>query len=144
MPDEFTTMREIGKQFGVSSHVIGRWLVEIGLRTQYKQPSQEAFAGGYCTRQPMDRGPKSLVIWHVTKTVAALERAGHRQVIRPPTITMPTTTRLIGPFALEQSGVGGHVIVGGDGAKLVWVYGEDTAQKVLRLLNVAYRYRYFD
>ena len=65
MPDEFTTMREIGKQFGVSSHVIGRWLVEIGLRTQDKEPSREALAGGYCTRRAMDRGPGSLVVWHV-------------------------------------------------------------------------------
>ena len=39
MPDEFQTMREIGRTFfGVSSHTVGRKLRELGLRTTDGKP----------------------------------------------------------------------------------------------------------
>jgi hypothetical protein len=135
-------MRELGKHFGASSHEIGRWLVEIGLRTESKEPSQMAIAGGYCKRQSFD-GPGLLVVWHVAKTIAALEAAGHKQIVKPPTMPVPTSTGLTGPFTLEQSGINGYLIRGGDGATALWLYGEEATQKVLHLLNVADKHRYF-
>ena len=100
-------MREIGKRFDASSHDVGRWLTEIGLRTQYKEPSQAALAGGYCKRQAMD-GPGTLVVWNVAKAVAALEKAGHRQIVKPPPMPIPKTNRLDGPFTLERNAA--HVV----------------------------------
>ena len=38
----------------------------------------------------LGRNPGSLTVWNVAKTVAALEKAGHKQIIRPPTMRMPT------------------------------------------------------
>ena len=126
---DYTTMREIGKRFNASSHDVGRWLTEIGLRTQYKEPSREAIQGGYCKRQAMD-GPGTLVVWNTAKTVAALEQAGHQQIVRLPTMPMPPTDRLTGPFTLERSGINGYLIRGGDGTTSMWVYGEQAAQKL--------------
>lgn len=75
--DEYTTMRELGKTFDVSSHTIGRWLVEIGLRTAEKNPSQRALRE-YVTQISLDCG-KPLFMWHQAKTIAALESAGHER-----------------------------------------------------------------
>jgi hypothetical protein len=141
---DYTTMREIGKRFDASSHDVGRWLTEIGLRTQHKEPSREAITGGYCKRRAMEGGPGTLVVWNTEKTAAALEQAGHKQIVKPPSMPIPKTTRLVGPFTLERSGTNGFVIRDGDGTTCIWVYGEETAHKVLRLLNVAYKHGYFD
>ncbi len=142
MNDEYTTMREIGKRFDATSHVIGRWLTEIGLRTESKEPSQKAIAGGYCKKRSFD-GPGLQVVWHVEKTVAALEQAGHKQIVQPPAIPVPKTNGLVGPFTLEQSGINGYLIRGGDGATCIWLYGEEAARKVLHLLNLADKHGYF-
>ena len=44
---EFLSQTDLGKLFGVSSHVIGKWLLDCGLRTENKKPSRKAFEGGY-------------------------------------------------------------------------------------------------
>lgn len=141
--EKYTTMRELGKHFGATSHEIGRWLVEIGLRTQSKEPSQKAIAGGYCKKQSFD-GPGLQVVWHVGKTIAALEAAGHQQIVTPPPMPVPTSTGLVGPFTLEQSGINGYVIRGGDGATAIWLYGKAAARTVLNLLNLAYQHGYLN
>jgi hypothetical protein len=141
---DFATMTEIGKRFDASSHDVGRWLTEIGLRTKFKEPSQAALAGGYCKRRPMDGNPGTLVVWNIAKTVAALEKAGHQQIVKPPTMPMPPTDGLNGPFTLKRSGTNGFLIRGGDGATCIWVYGEQAAGQLIRLLDVAYRHGYFD
>ena len=85
---DYTTMRDIGKQFDASSHEIGRWLTELGLRTKFKEPSQEAITGGFCKRRAVDGVPGGQVVWNVAKTVAALEKAGHQQIVKPPAMPM--------------------------------------------------------
>ena len=140
---DYTTMTEIGKRFDASSHDVGRWLTEIGLRTQFKEPSREAISDGYCKRQAMD-GPGTLVVWNTAKTVAALEKAGHQQVVKPPTMPMPPTDGLNGPFTLKRSGTNGFLVQGGDGATCIWIYGEQVARQLIRLLDVADKHGYFD
>ena len=46
----------MGKLFRVSSHVVGRWLVEIGLRTQDKKPSARALNEGFLDQADNGRG----------------------------------------------------------------------------------------
>jgi len=47
---------ELGKLFGVSSHVLGDWLVDIGLRTSDKKPSAGAFSEGFVEQADNGRG----------------------------------------------------------------------------------------
>lgn len=101
------TMREIGKSFGVSSHVIGRWLIDIGLRTADKKPSAAAHHGGYVEQSGLQNGGYFWK-WHGQKTIAALQQAGH------PKSAPMLSGRLNGPFTAEQSGVNGYRIVNGD------------------------------
>lgn len=141
--NEFTTMRAIGRRFGATSHEVGRWLVEIGLRTQDREPSEKAQTGGYCARQRLENAYRSFVVWHKARTIAALEQAGHRQVINPPPIPAPTTTQFVGPFTLQENGEDGFLIQDGDGVTSLWAYSDEMARKVVKLMNLADRRGYF-
>jgi hypothetical protein len=48
--------------------------------------------------------------------------------------------RLISPFSLERSSINGYRIVGGDGSVAIWVYGEDAARLVVKVLNAAHEH----
>jgi hypothetical protein len=76
MSEEFWTMKQIGQVFGVTSHVIGMQLKEIGLRTAEGRPSQAAFDGGYCAPHWTSDGRNYCWAWEKTKTLEALERTG--------------------------------------------------------------------
>jgi len=65
------TMREIGKVYNVSSHVVGRWLTRLQLRED-GHPTDKAKAGGYCTFTVNDLGI-GFYVWSAKKTLAALE-----------------------------------------------------------------------
>ena len=136
MADEFITMTEIGKLYGVSSHVVGRWLREIGMRSDFGQrPRQDAIDGGYCRLAPTGRGTGYFWVWHKRRILAALEAAGH--CVEEPEPQIPITDRLVGPFNAQQSSNNGYEIIGGDGAVAIWAFGEDAARLVVKLLNLA-------
>src|SRR5262245_36406561 len=83
MRDEYLTMTEIGRLFGVSSHVIGRKLNEIGLRNGRK-PSGAAFNGGYCEERWASDLRGYCWAWAKTKTIESLEGAGMKRIDQPP------------------------------------------------------------
>ena len=138
--DEFLTQTDLGKLFGVSSHAVGRWLVEIGLRTKEKKPSKKAFDGGFVTQAPTGRNDGSCWVWNRQKTLEALEAAGHpcrgHQEPSP-------QARLVGPFEARQSSLNGFEIVSGDGTVSLWGYGQHKVEKVVALLNLGYRHGLF-
>jgi hypothetical protein len=129
----YLTQTELGEVFGVTSHQIGRWLIEIGLRTPDKQPSRKAFAEGFVAQSPLDTGG-CFYKWDQDKTVKALENAGHRRK------TPESTNRIVGPFTAQESGTNGYEIVSGNGTVSVWVVGHWNAETVTALLNLAYRH----
>jgi hypothetical protein len=49
---DYVTMKELGKLFGTTSHVVGRTLKEVGLRTKEGKPTRAAFAGRFCDQHP--------------------------------------------------------------------------------------------
>lgn len=57
--NEYFTLTELGRLYGVSSHVVGRWLKNLGLRTESGQPSNQAFADGFVSQRP-SRHPSRL------------------------------------------------------------------------------------
>lgn len=88
MPNEFSTMREIGEAFfGVSSHVIGKRLKALGFRTANGKPSSQAFACGMVQRRFADNGEHYCWAWHTVDTVLHLAKTG---------LPMKTATPAIG------------------------------------------------
>lgn len=132
---KFMTQTQIGELFGVSSHQIGKWLVEIGLRTVAKHPSSDAFDGGFITQAP-SRNDGYNWAWHSVKTVAALETAGHRRIPNPPTFLVEPP-KLNGPFGKRSNNSNGYDIVNGNGSVAVVVMGERNAEFVVKVLNLA-------
>jgi hypothetical protein len=133
-PSRTMSMRQLGKLFGVTSHQIGRWLTAKGFRTVEGKPSHFAFNGGFVERADNGRGGYYYV-WQATKTIAALEQAGHCRIDQS-----PLEGRLVGPFEARGNGGDGFEIVDSDGATVAWVRGEVAASKIDWLLNLAHKH----
>jgi hypothetical protein len=76
MSNEYMSLTELGKLYGVSSHKIGKWLVDLGLRTQAKKPSPRAFRDGFVEQRPSTQPATYFWVWHAERTMKALEQAG--------------------------------------------------------------------
>lgn len=73
---EFWTMKQIGAVFGVSSHVVGRKLKELGCRTSEGKPSAEAFNKKLVQQKFTDDLADYLWAWDRDRTIRLLEGAG--------------------------------------------------------------------
>jgi len=79
MSDEFLSMTDLGKLYGVSSHKMGKWLVALGMRTTDKKPSRTAFDNGFVEQKDSTQPGTYFWAWHAEKTISALAKAGHRR-----------------------------------------------------------------
>jgi hypothetical protein len=77
MLPEFLSLTELGTLYGVSRVRMGQWLVEVGLRTGRKTPSERAFGGGYIARRPSSQPRTYFWVWHAAQTIDLLDRAGY-------------------------------------------------------------------
>jgi hypothetical protein len=71
--NEYLSLTELGRLYGVSSHVVGRWLKGLGLRTTDGRPSAEAFGQGYVAQRPSRQPGTYFWVWHTDKTTAILD-----------------------------------------------------------------------
>jgi hypothetical protein len=137
---DYASLTDIGTMFGVTSHVLGRWLSsELGLRTIGRSPTAKAFEQGLVKRVPTGRGSDDgyYYVWHVSKVVALLEAAGHKRVQQPePPPAAPTANLFVGPFAYRANGGDGFEITNGDGNVFAWVRGERVAAFLVKLLTL--------
>lgn len=78
MPSErYLSQRELGAIYGVSSHVIGRWLKGLGLRTDGGSPSVRAFNEGYVSQRPSTQPGTYFYVWHRDKTCEQFDGMGY-------------------------------------------------------------------
>ncbi|HEX4144538.1 MAG TPA: hypothetical protein VHY91_13610 [Pirellulales bacterium] len=80
--DEFISLTDLGKLYGTSSHQVGRWLKNLGLRTESGQPSAQAFKENYVSQRPSAQPNTYFYVWHRGKTTELLDamcypRANH-------------------------------------------------------------------
>ena len=75
--DEFLSLTELGKLYGVSSHVVGRWLKGLGLRTESGQPIAQAFNEKYVSQRPSSQPNTYFYVWHEAKN----NRTARRHVL---------------------------------------------------------------
>ena len=132
------TQGQLGQMFGVSSHQIGWWLIDIGLRDANKRPSQKALQGGYVKNISSEDGPR-FPAWEKERTVELLEKAGHRRLGADNGTMAEPHRRPLGPFSARRSGDDGdgYEIVAVDGTVSVWCRGERLAGRLAWLMNVA-------
>jgi hypothetical protein len=131
----FLNQTELGTLFGATSHEIGRWLDQLGLRDG-KWPTGRAFDGGYVSKTSLANG-FYYYKWDKRLTVAALEQASHRQV------PQKSADRIEGPFSMVESAPNAFQILSGNGTVSIWAIGRENADDLARLLNLAYKHGKF-
>ena len=80
MKSDYSTMKEIGEEFGVTSHKIGKVLKDLGYRTDKGRPSDKAFEECLVNQRWTDDSFNYLWAWDREKTIGILEKAGLRKV----------------------------------------------------------------
>ncbi len=70
---EYLSLTEIGRLYGVSSHVVGRWLRGLGLRTDEGKPSAEAFQRGFVAQRPSRHPGTYFWVWNAERTLELLD-----------------------------------------------------------------------
>lgn len=132
----FISLTKLGVLFGVSSHKVGQWLIDIGLRTEEMTPSRTAFDGEYVQQAPTGRGTGYYYVWNSENTIAALEKSGHRRIdveasdhIQHPSVT--------GPFRARSNDAGRYEIVDANGYVSVWCLGGRLASQLAAIMTLA-------
>lgn len=72
---EFKTLTELGRDCGVTSHKVGRWLTDLGYRHK-GQPTAKAFAEKLVTDRESTNPGTYFWVWHAEKTMRVLQEAG--------------------------------------------------------------------
>lgn len=135
------TQTQLGKLFGVSSHVIGDWLTQIGLRED-GQPTKNAHGGRFC-KQAIAGEKGTVWVWDSEKTVNALISAGHLMKLNPPqTLVLPAI--LNGPFSVRTTDSSICVVSNADGSDCVRTNTKMTAEVLVKILNVAHQHGHID
>jgi hypothetical protein len=137
------TLTQIGQLFGVSSHQIGKWLVEPGLRTSKNRPSSMAHENGFVMQGPSRGGTGYIWVRHSEKTVAALQAKGHQRIPNPPP-WLVDAPRLCGPFEKRANDQNSIDVVNDDGSVCLVVTGEANAAVLVKVLNAAHKSGYLD
>lgn len=132
---EYLTQSQLGDLFGVSSHNIGHWLADLGLRDDRKKPTKAALDGGFVKTGPSRGYGTYHWIWHAEKTVAALRRAGHQTVPTPP-LALVEPPKLVAPFSVRPCDKG-FGVMNGEGDVCLMALTEEIADLTVRLLSVA-------
>lgn len=134
---EYANLTALGAMFGVSSHVCGKWLAELGLRKVGGVPARKAFELGLPKKLPTNRGNGEgyYFIWHLEKTVKLLDEAGHKRIQEdePPSAPKPM---LVAPLSMKQSG-DYFEILNGDGDVFCWCQGEKATAFIVQIFNKA-------
>jgi len=133
---EYMNQGQLGKLFGETSHKVGDWLKDLGLRKRDGKPSSEAFNRNLVS-QNYDANGTYCYVWHADRTVVALETAGHKRIPDPPLMLAEPPT-LLGPFSLRESKNGTWQLLGSNDEVAIVVTGEANAKVVIRFLNLAH------
>jgi hypothetical protein len=133
-------LTQLGKYFGTSPHIVGKWLKEIGLRGPTGEPTPRAIDGGVVKRVMPSNDIQPFWAWHKEKSLMLLESAGHRRICPQPE-SEPSQENLIGPFSVLRSDPqsSGFEISDSTGVTGIWVRGEVLATRVTKLLNLCHQ-----
>lgn len=71
--NEYLSLRDLGKLYGVSSHEVGKWLKNLGLRNETGYPTTEAIKDGLVKKAPSKQPGTYFWVWNTSKTTEILD-----------------------------------------------------------------------
>ena len=80
MKHEYSTMKQIGGIYGITSHKVGRKLKELGYRTEKGSPSKMAFDDGLVKQRWAQDSFVYQWVWHTEKVADVLDEAGLERI----------------------------------------------------------------
>lgn len=129
---EHLTLAELGRVFGVEEKEVGKWLVELRLRSPRGFPMDASYVK---LLKPETWGQAH--VWIAERTVEVLMMNGRNPVVPPPA-DLVEPAPLDGPFVIRACPNGLLEIMGQKGA-VAWVSGDRNAHQVCWLLNAGHR-----
>jgi len=80
MKREYLSQTEIGTIYGVSSHVVGKWLKSLDLRDQNGHPTNKAKSFfGLCGKRESTRAGTWINVWERNQILSLLDQKGHKR-----------------------------------------------------------------
>lgn len=73
--NEYVSQREIGQIYGVSSHVVGKWLKGLGLRNEQGYPTHEALS--MVSKRPSTNEGTWITVWHREQVLEIFDNMGY-------------------------------------------------------------------
>lgn len=141
---QYMSLTELGRLFYknnkspicATSHDVGRWLIEVGLRDGNKLPSTKAQQNGFVIqRYTGTNGDIPNFYWETIKTIAELEKAGYQRLPNPP-LNLIQHDKMIGPYNCTQNHINGYDIQSTSGDIVASVYDQSNASEIIRILNM--------
>ncbi len=77
MNEQYQSMRTIAKPFGATSHEVGQWLKNLGLRTPDGRPSPRAFAEGWVTQRTIEHSGGYFYVWDAERVSELFRHMGY-------------------------------------------------------------------
>jgi hypothetical protein len=103
--DIWVNQTELGQHFGISAVAVGKKLIEVGLRTEQKEPTELAKTEGYCRFTPMKDGTP-FYLWNKEKVAALFRDAGMSQLSKEEVEARVTASQLIALAEVaEETGI---------------------------------------
>jgi hypothetical protein len=137
---DFLSQKQLGVLFGVSSHVIGSWLRQIGVRNSDGSPTTDAVSTGLAKAVIFADAVIPFFSWDKIGTIKLLEEAGHKKKCGlPEQVAVPVTLK--GPYTSRGNGGDGFELLDGDGSACIWVRGQGNADLLVKVLTVVDRFR---
>jgi len=78
---EFISQTELGEIYGVSSHKVGRWLKDLGLRTEDGRPSRDAINDGMVQQKPSTQPNTFFWCWHAERTCHVFDQMCYERAV---------------------------------------------------------------
>lgn len=79
MNNDYLTLTQLGRIYGVSRNVVGKWLKALSLRTQSGDPSQTAHDDGFVKKVDSTNPGTFFYVWHKQKTTELLDGMGYER-----------------------------------------------------------------
>ena len=136
---EYLSQKELGKLFGVSSHVVGRWLIACDLRNDKGYPTNECQGNGMAKNgNPGFQG----IHWHwnAQRTTKIFREAGHKLAAELPA-DLVYEPELKAPFQLDKANP--KFIANCDGFVVVRTNSQEHAIKLKHLMDLASQKSFF-